>query len=39
MNPADYFILTINGGSSSVKFALYREGQPLRACNKITVPI
>jgi acetate kinase len=29
MNPADQFILTINGGSSSVKFALYQEGQTM----------
>ncbi len=30
MNPADPRILTINGGSSSIKFALYQPGNPLR---------
>jgi acetate kinase len=29
MNPADPNILTINGGSSSIKFALYQTGTPL----------
>ncbi len=29
MKPADPDILTINGGSSSIKFALYRTGEPL----------
>jgi acetate kinase len=30
MKPADSCILTINGGSSSVKFALYRDGEGLK---------
>ena len=30
MKPADARILTINGGSSSIKFALYRAGKPLK---------
>ncbi len=30
MKPADPLILTINGGSSSIKFAMYRAGGPLR---------
>ncbi len=30
MNPAASFILTINGGSSSIKFAFYRVGEPLK---------
>ncbi len=30
MNPAAPFILTINGGSSSIKFALYQAGEPLK---------
>ena len=29
MEPAEPCILTINGGSSSIKFALYRAGEPL----------
>ena len=29
MKPANPHILTINGGSSSIKFALYRVGEPL----------
>ena len=29
MNPNNAHILTINGGSSSIKFALYRTGEPL----------
>ena len=29
MKPADARILTINGGSSSIKFALYQVGEPL----------
>lgn len=29
MQPANVFILTINGGSSSIKFALYQAGQTL----------
>ena len=29
MNPNNAHILTINGGSSSIKFALYRMGEPL----------
>ena len=29
MNPNSAHILTINGGSSSIKFALYRMGEPL----------
>jgi acetate kinase len=29
MKPADPRILTINGGSSSIKFALYQVGEPL----------
>jgi len=29
MKPADARILTINGGSSSIKFALYEAGEPL----------
>jgi len=30
MNPANVRILTINGGSSSIKFALFEAGDPLR---------
>lgn len=30
MKSADRSILTINGGSSSIKFALYQTGQPMR---------
>ncbi len=30
MNPASLHILTINGGSSSIKFALFEAGEPLR---------
>ncbi len=30
MKPADPYILTINGGSSSIKFALYQVGEPLK---------
>jgi acetate kinase len=30
MNPANAHILTINGGSSSIKFALYEAGKPLK---------
>ena len=30
MKPADLHILTINGGSSSIKFALYRVEEPLQ---------
>jgi acetate kinase len=30
MNSGGSYILTINGGSSSIKFAVYREGEPLR---------
>jgi len=30
MKPADSNILTINGGSSSIKFALYEVGEPLK---------
>jgi acetate kinase len=30
MKPADSRILTINGGSSSIKFALFAAGEPLR---------
>ena len=30
MNPATPLILTINGGSSSIKFALFEAGDPLR---------
>jgi acetate kinase len=30
MKPANSGILTINGGSSSIKFALYRDGEPLK---------
>jgi acetate kinase len=30
MNPANPRILTINGGSSSIKFALFEAGDPLR---------
>ena len=30
MKPADPRILTINGGSSSIKFALYQTGEPLK---------
>ena len=29
MKPANPCILTINGGSSSIKFALYQAGEPL----------
>jgi acetate kinase len=37
MKPANSSILTINGGSSSIKFALYRDGEPLEQglCGKI----
>jgi acetate kinase len=30
MQPSDARILTINGGSSSIKFALYRAAEPLK---------
>src|ERR1039457_7249770 len=30
MKPADTRILTINGGSSSIKFALFQAGEPLK---------
>jgi acetate kinase len=30
MKPADAKLLTINGGSSSIKFALYKVGEPLK---------
>ena len=30
MKPANPCILTINGGSSSIKFALYQAGEPLK---------
>ena len=30
MKPANSGILTINGGSSSIKFALYQDGEPLQ---------
>ena len=30
MKPANPRILTINGGSSSIKFALYQAGEPLK---------
>jgi acetate kinase len=30
MKPSNSHILTINGGSSSIKFALYRDGEPLQ---------
>ena len=30
MKPANPRILTINGGSSSIKFALFEAGDPLR---------
>jgi len=30
MKPPNSGILTINGGSSSIKFALYRDGEPLK---------
>ena len=30
MKPASPRILTINGGSSSIRFALYHVGEPLR---------
>ena len=30
MKPANAHILTINGGSSSIKFALYQAGKPLK---------
>ncbi len=30
MNPADSYIVTINGGSSSIKFALFEAGDSLR---------
>ena len=30
MNPENSGILTINGGSSSIKFALYQAGEPLK---------
>ena len=30
MKPTSAHILTINGGSSSIKFALYRVGKPLK---------
>ena len=37
MKPADARILTINGGSSSIKFALYQVGEPLKRglCGKV----
>jgi acetate kinase len=37
MKPVDSNILTINGGSSSIKFALYQIGEPLKRklCGKI----
>jgi acetate kinase len=31
MKPANSGILTINGGSSSIKFALYQHGEPLHS--------
>ena len=31
MEPASPRILTINGGSSSIKFALFEAGDPLRS--------
>ena len=30
MKPANPLLLTINGGSSSIKFALFEAGDPLR---------
>ena len=30
MKPANPSILTINGGSSSIKFAVYSAGEPLK---------
>jgi acetate kinase len=30
MQPANPCILTINGGSSSIKFAVYQTGEPLK---------
>jgi acetate kinase len=30
VNPADSYVLTINGGSSSIKFALFEAGDPIR---------
>ena len=30
MKPANRCVLTINGGSSSIKFALFEAGNPLR---------
>lgn len=30
MRPVQSFVLTINGGSSSIKFALYQAGEPLK---------
>ena len=30
MKPTSHSVLTINGGSSSIKFALYQTGQPLK---------
>lgn len=30
MKPTNPFLLTINGGSSSIKFALYQSGRPLK---------
>jgi acetate kinase len=37
MKPANPRILTINGGSSSIEFALYRVGEPLKRglCGKV----
>ena len=31
MKPTNPVLLTINGGSSSIKFALYRVGEPVAA--------
>ena len=30
VNPAEESVLTINGGSSSIKFALYQTGSPMQ---------
>jgi len=37
MKPTDSHILTINGGSSSIKFALYETVQPLKRCWQGTI--
>ena len=36
MKPANPCILTINGGSSSIKFALYHVDDPLKHARRVT---